>query len=653
MRKISKKLLAVLLAAAMVLTLGVHTVVAEGPCSFCNTGDAGDCTPTLTVWNIANYDGTPESGTPGSNVPPEGTPIPGVVWEAREITVAQHVVFDWIMENLRGGVNTPADITSDEIIEAVEANPSWLGAAIRSDASNASGASLFTTNPLSEGWWFLTVDESTIPGGWTLDDNSGPDETAPYGSWAPFVVSLPMYYDGEWICNVNAFPKFDPTTFDADKEIVGTGYLPNGGTCDCCDTPATYAGLPFIDWRINIDTIEGIGGLAAIPDLTPATFIRVTDTLDPRLTLLLEDGDIEVTVNGTNITSLVVLTASNAALLQVDFPQAALDAIQDVLDARPCTCPPCDHTGDCGYDNGGCTWVCTATYPLPDIVISFRTTVRADNENDVACVDCCDCECDPTDDDEYCICCINVTAGDGCAWWICCENEANCNPLGLGDIDNQAVVTFSNFGNIITNRPGTTIFGVRILKVDSEGNPLEGAVFHLYRIVGGSPAIPYECTCGEPCLGGECGECVDCCEDEDTPAVPGTHELVRVFVLGADDFYLYYYGLFAGEYLLVETVAPPGFIVPSEGFELAINLGSAGACDCSDEDCEGENDCDNWLTYVVERGEIVNHTVDWTLPDTGGDGARIFLIVGSAILAGAALFLVIYFLKNKKEQEQG
>ena len=86
-------------------------------------------------------------------------------------------------------------------------------------------------------------------------------------------------------------------------------------------------------------------------------------------------------------------------------------------------------------------------------------------------------------------------------------------------------------------------------------------------------------------------------------------------------------GLAAGTYYLVETVAPNGYTLPSEAFEVIFSDATA-----TDSD------------YIIEK--TITNSSGFTLPETGGTGTVIFTVAGVSLMLVA---VIAFFLLRKRE----
>ncbi len=96
-------------------------------------------------------------------------------------------------------------------------------------------------------------------------------------------------------------------------------------------------------------------------------------------------------------------------------------------------------------------------------------------------------------------------------------------------------------------------------------------------------------------------------------------------------------GLAAGDYTLAELTAPDGYNLMDKAYDFAINDGQS-----SHTVSKGEESLES------VKVEILN-SKGTTLPETGGTGTIIFIVVGAVAVIGAGLFLVT----NKRMSKEG
>lgn len=125
------------------------------------------------------------------------------------------------------------------------------------------------------------------------------------------------------------------------------------------------------------------------------------------------------------------------------------------------------------------------------------------------------------------------------------------------------------------------------------------------------------------------------------------------------DGYLVFSGLGAGEYTLVETVAPTGYNLDSTEQKIVIGnvenkpdlLGPGWTV--KDGDKAVVNVADTALTednnYTVITKQVINKK-GIILPATGGIGTVLFYVIGSALIAGAGVLFVTKKRKTVKEK---
>lgn len=288
----------------------------------------------------------------------------------------------------------------------------------------------------------------------------------------------------------------------------------------------------------------------------------------------------------------------------------------------------------------------------------------------------------------------------------------NCDRTALGN-ENNVDLTFSNNPNHNYNgdpgnpdKPGpdeptgktpksnTKVYttGIRIQKVDEKNKPLTGAKFKLsgtgtkavitqetkftedasgafYKLTNGTytqtaPVVNTE----KPELNtinlyeqdGE-GNALKYKQETGTDieyvAVDAASNEVEASV--DSDGYLVFSGLGAGEYTLVETVAPTGYNLDSTEQKIVIgNVENKPDLDgpgwtVKDGDKAVVNVADTALTednnYTVITKQVINKK-GIILPATGGIGTVLFYVIGSALIAGAGVLFVTKKRKTVKEK---
>lgn len=281
-----------------------------------------------------------------------------------------------------------------------------------------------------------------------------------------------------------------------------------------------------------------------------------------------------------------------------------------------------------------------------------------------------------------------------------------CDRTALGN-ENTVDLTFSNNPNVkpgngdeenpdkpgpddVTGKtpPSTTkvyTTGIRVIKVDAQGNKVTGATFRLYGeklnkaiIVTGSKFIEAEDgtyfllkngsytktaataeTAADYAEGDKKYKQVDYTETtkekatlEDADSAHNGESYVEATV--DEEGYLVFSGLNAGTYTLVETKAPDGYNIDASEYTIVIGnqtgfptLTSPGWT-VKDGDAAVVNVTDNTINnsngFTVATKQIVNKK-GIILPSTGGIGTVIFYIVGSLLIGGAA---VLFVTKKKK-----
>lgn len=178
------------------------------------------------------------------------------------------------------------------------------------------------------------------------------------------------------------------------------------------------------------------------------------------------------------------------------------------------------------------------------------------------------------------------------------------------EIDGQTTTT-------ITPPPGVITNGKQFIKKDAHtGNPLEGAVFKVYREIPGEDGPDKEWAqfnlVGDTYVFADWGT--------EAAATP---------VESADDGMIRLKGMIEGGYYMEEISTPDGYVLLSEPYEFQITNG---------ESLAGED-----LEYLLP----IDNVPKGLLPSTGGSGIYAFLIIGAMMMGGA----YIWFKRSKEQAE--
>ncbi|MCL2563342.1 MAG: SpaH/EbpB family LPXTG-anchored major pilin [Oscillospiraceae bacterium] len=473
MKKTTRRLSSFLLIAALILGLSGGAAFASPTLD----GRDPDAPVSLTIHHNVRPDGTITPGTPTGQLPsPIGAPVAGSEWMIQLITVPTGTTWDGNMSSIQ---------------------ESWLGEPII-ETTGTNGQAVFKGIP--QGVYLVTELTVDVPG---------------YGAIAdPFLVSLPYFWDGEWVYDVHAFPK-DPTRPVTGKFLENVELI-NG------DVVITW--VFAVDIRLGLDTIEPIAETSA--------FIRMVDPLDPRLTFLPNSVSIEYdTTTGPQTLSSTGFASNvdGSNVLNIDIIGPGRDAIA--------------ANGEVGGD----------------IRITFQTRANINSHED------------------------------------------------LGLIENSAVLWYSGHPELeIEDVPYTTVYGIRLTKVNTAGDPLGGAVFQLF--------APEDI------------------EGTGTAARVRSGAVPIMTATSGTDGIASFYGLPEGTYFLYEYAAPAGYTAIPYPMQVEVNAEAVGVYP------------DNYIISVT-----VTNSASFNLPLTGGMGTILFTAVGLVLIGSAVLLIIVVGKKKKKE----
>jgi len=169
----------------------------------------------------------------------------------------------------------------------------------------------------------------------------------------------------------------------------------------------------------------------------------------------------------------------------------------------------------------------------------------------------------------------------------------------LGTITNGGTLEYNTGEREIPDpeKPEVDVYGLKVLKVDTDGIALEGAEFDLYADEDINPDGSIK--------------------DGATPVASG--------VSGPGGI-IEFFPLEEGTYWLVETKAPEGFKLLDRPLKVEV----------------GENWAEDFVVEVT-----VTNTTDFTLPITGGAGTLMFTIIGLLLIAASVVFAIAYRKKVK------
>jgi len=186
---------------------------------------------SLTIHHRTLPEGTTTPGSPSNpTLPsPAGMPIVGSRWNVVQVNLPSG--FDW---------------TDHEAIENIPST--WTTGPLFTQLTNASGEAHFSGLP--QGIFVVLEQESEV--------------TTEEEAHRPFLVELPLFFDGQWNYDVHVYPKQETEAPLFNKDLVEV----DGNV---------------VTWGFSVSIMSNLGTLLPIEGSTPSSFIRIVDMLDPRL----------------------------------------------------------------------------------------------------------------------------------------------------------------------------------------------------------------------------------------------------------------------------------------------------------------------------------------------------------------------------------
>jgi len=257
--------------------------------------------------------------------------------------------------------------------------------------------------------------------------------------------------------------------------------------------------------------------------------------------------------------------------------------------------------------------------------------------------------------------------------------------IGVAGNPNAVKLTYSNNPNVKEegnpgDKPGdkspvgetteektyTYVTGVKLIKVDPEGNLLTGAEFEISGTRANTVLVKGEAYVKDP--EGSYWELKDGTYTTDDPSTPGMKtdkyvdidtkyvkvekgefitkgtEAVQAKGFVNENGEIEFTGLAAGEYTITELKAPNGYNKLSHPINLTIDF-TAPAEDATETNGTWTytwKQNDKTLTAEAGVGNVlkVENNTGTELPETGGIGTTIFYVVGAALVLGAGVLLV-------------
>lgn len=222
------------------------------------------------------------------------------------------------------------------------------------------------------------------------------------------------------------------------------------------------------------------------------------------------------------------------------------------------------------------------------------------------------------------------------------------NAFEKNTLENTAYIVYNNDPYTeeslkeLTDMKNVYTYGIWLKKVDAEGNPLSGAIFTLAKE--GEDETPLN-------FSGSDGTYVYNPENGSTTLTV------------SNDGSLFLKGVDAGTYILKETRAPDGYVLPEGKLTITIedkNVPKDKADGTIDDASQIQAEGTIKLKPIKDKafsieGNIISFQVEntraedagFTLPATGGTGTMFFAITG-IFLMGCAVLMMVLFIKRKK-----
>lgn len=221
-------------------------------------------------------------------------------------------------------------------------------------------------------------------------------------------------------------------------------------------------------------------------------------------------------------------------------------------------------------------------------------TIAVDDEDEPQVLD----VSSTTNDDGTTSFSVNLTSyltGDDCIITVTYTATINENAVSTNSATNEATVSYGNSSST-SSTTTTSTHTLTIIKVDSDGNKLNGAEFQLTRNSDGSSVYVVA-------------------TDDGYRVATSSNESDATTTIVVDGS-VTIDGLDAETYTLTETKAPAGYNLLTESKTVTVNA-------------------DNTASITVEN------KAGSTLPTTGGMGTTIIYIVGAVLVIGAGIVLVV------------
>ena len=576
------RLFALLLVLVMALSM---TAMAADTFTDATTGSI-----TIHKYELNGTAGNPATGLETSTLPEGATPLPGVVFTAYQVVDAA---------TLKAYYDGTADDTTEAKITAAMADPTTLytvsNGAYNVKDINGNTPNGGTTGTNAQG---IAIFGSMPLGLYLIVKTSAPDKVVT--PVEPFLVSLPMTVNNEWVYDVHVYPK--NSTSEGNVTLTKT---------DTAGSP--LAGVTFklekqegSSWTaVGENQTTNASGVITWSALTHGEY-QITEISAPE-GYIVDSNPIAFTVNDDNTITCnderpllrvgEFNTTSKTLPLTLENEKPTIDKIiHSAASYDPLPEPNTGAVGDSVYfmikvdipvnitnmktftvtdTFTGLSWPTATHTPVIDVSSDAYTITKTDNSLTVTF--------DPSK--------LGKTGSVNIGYTLKINTDAAAESVAVNDAQltysTNATTTYTVKDTVITNLYSATI----TKKLDSDtGNPAEGVKFKAYDNANLGTALTFTVV--------------------DGVYVQDPNGTVTELVTDADGK-IEIGGLGKKTYYLVETETKAGYNLLSDAVEM--NVGD-------------EADFQYETTIVNKKG--------FNLPQTGGIGTLMFIVIGGVLMAG-------------------